>query len=147
MWSRGWAGLVMWPAAGCRAVPALSWSPASDWSDPAIPASDWLWGGVRAQLITGQSPGPVLSSVAPELVTVKSPQYRFEQGSGQPCLALPPVPGQGRGDGHRVAVGRRAANRTQSSWEKLKSPGYLSPIFCYTRSLGWDLASQVLSVA
>ena len=24
MWSQGWAGLVMWPAAGCRAVPALS---------------------------------------------------------------------------------------------------------------------------
>ena len=54
----------MWPAAGCRAVPALSWSLASDWSDPWILASDWLWGGVRAQLITGQSPA-LGCSIAP----------------------------------------------------------------------------------
>ena len=90
MWSRGWAGLVMWPAAGCRAVPALSWSPASHWSDPASPASDWLPGGVR---LASWSPG----QSSPQQLTVSPVSIWAGKWPALPCPAPCARPGTRRG--------------------------------------------------
>ena len=89
----------MWPAAGCRAVPALSWSLASDWSDPGILASDWLSGGVRAQLITGQSPALCLALLSSSWASQVSPVSIWAAGKwpALPCPAPWARPGTRRG--------------------------------------------------
>ena len=97
------AGLVMWPAGGCRAVPCVSWSQASDWSAQPIPASDWL-----QERCQGNSWSAECSSSLPSIDL--SSRLVASSACPAPCTARP-----GTRRGTQGPVGRHTASRTQSS--------------------------------
>ena len=113
-----WCGQLLLPGgASSQLIPGL-WLVSA--SNPGI----WLV-DTRCQAPADRRPvqqGSPLSSVAPG-PSPKSPQYRFEQqGSGQPCLAQPPVPAQGRGEGRPQSAGglrREHSHQDKRDDEKL----------------------------